>query len=551
MSPRYRALARPARPGRDRGDPGSRSPTRPHPERSRVAPASAAGYTIRGRFVRTAPEACPPGDPGPRGPPVQPASLQDARRESPRASHEEHPLSTSKSFADLKLSREALTALAHAGFEHPTPIQAEAIPPALAGRDVIGTAATGTGKTAAFLLPIIERLAGKPAGTRALVLAPTRELAVQIGEELERFGRGRRVRGAVIIGGVGMGAQAEAFRERREIVIATPGRLVDHLEQGNAKLDAIEVLVLDEADRMLDMGFKPQLDRILRRLPKQRQTLLFSATTAGEVADFARAHLKDPVHVEVARSGTTAARAEQQVFLAGQHEKLPLLLTLLERDGDSTLVFTRTKRRADKIWKHIGRAGHKVARIHADRSQAQRRMALDGFKDGTYRVLVATDIAARGIDVAEIGHVVNFDLPHVPEDYVHRIGRTARAAASGRASSFSAPEERDLLHAIERLTRAVLPRAEVPRDAEIFQVELARAASAQKDPGPAQPRHRPQQAKPARARVRGDGRAQRSGASRSQHGGGASASDAGSGSGGKSRLVGSWSVGRSGQKRRR
>ncbi len=390
---------------------------------------------------------------------------------------------TSTSFADLKLSPEALRALDRAGFEHPTPIQAQAIPPALAGRDVIGTAATGTGKTAAFLLPILDRLAGKT-GTRALVLAPTRELAVQIGEELERFGHGRRVRGAVIIGGVGMAAQAEALREGRQIVIATPGRLVDHLQGRSARLDGVEVLVLDEADRMLDMGFKPQLDRILARVPRARQTLLFSATMGGEVADFARAHLQNPVRVEVARSGTTAARADQQVYLAGQHEKLALLLALLERDDVTTLVFTRTKRRADKVWKHVARAGHKTARIHADRSQAQRRMALEGFKDGTYRVLVATDIAARGIDVAEIGHVVNFDLPHVPEDYVHRVGRTARAAASGRASTFSSPEERDLLAAIERLTRAHIPRADVPRDAETFQAELKRAAAAQADPGP-------------------------------------------------------------------
>jgi ATP-dependent RNA helicase RhlE len=382
---------------------------------------------------------------------------------------------TSKSFAELNLSSATLRALDRAGFEHPTPIQSGAIPPALVGRDVIGVAATGTGKTAAFLLPIIERIAGK-AGTRALVLAPTRELALQIGGELERFGDGRHVRGAVIIGGVGMGSQTQALRDRREVLVATPGRLVDHLKQGNAKLDGIEVLVLDEADRMLDMGFKPQLDRVLARLPRQRQTLLFSATMAGEVADFARENLRDPVRVEVARSGTLAPRAEQQVFLAPQHEKLALLLALLARDEVSTLVFTRTKRRADRVARGLDRAGHQVARIHADRSQAQRRSALDGFKDGTYRVLVATDIAARGIDVAEIGHVVNFDLPHVPEDYVHRVGRTARAAASGRASTFTSPEEGELLDAIERLTRTPIPRADVPREHASFQAELARSA---------------------------------------------------------------------------
>jgi ATP-dependent RNA helicase RhlE len=443
-------------------------------------------------------------------------------------------LTNVRSFADLKLSPEALRALERAGFEHPTPIQAQAIPPALAGRDVIGTAATGTGKTAAFLLPIIDRLAGK-AGTRALVLAPTRELAVQIGEELERFGRGRHVRGAVVIGGVGLGQQAEAFRQRREVIVATPGRLVDHLKQGSARLDGVEILVLDEADRMLDMGFKPQLDRILARLPRQRQSLLFSATMAGEVADFARAHLRDPVRVEVVRSGTTAARAEQQVFLAGQHEKLALLLSLLEREDVSTLVFTRTKRRADKVAKSVGHAGHKVARIHADRSQAQRRMALEGFKDGTYRVLVATDIAARGIDVADIGHVINFDLPHVPEDYVHRVGRTARAAASGRASSFTAPEEQDLLRAIERLTRAAIPRADVPRDAETFQAELRRTAEAHAAAGPRTPRAA---AAGHRSGARGQARPQKPAGSRAESGTHAGAQPGADGR--KPRLVGSW-----------
>jgi ATP-dependent RNA helicase RhlE len=410
-------------------------------------------------------------------------------------------------FDDLHLSEKSLAALTRAGFEHPTPIQAQAIPPALKGRDVIGTAATGTGKTAAFLLPIIERLAGH-VGTRALVLAPTRELALQIGEELVRFGRGRHVRGAVVIGGVGMGTQVQAFRDRVEVIIATPGRLVDHLQQGHARLEQIEVLVLDEADRMLDMGFKPQLTRILQRLPKVRQTLLFSATMAGEVADFARTHLRDPVRVEVARSGTTAARAEQRVFLCTQEEKQPLLLALLAEDDLSTLVFTRTKRRADRVAKGIERAGIKVARIHADRSQGQRRMALDGFKEGRYRVLVATDIAARGIDVEKIGHVVNFDLPHVPEDYVHRVGRTARADQSGRASAFCAPEEADLLLAIERLTRTTLPRAEVPRDTEVFRVEWARAAEGRTHQG-LPPHRRPGGAgpsrRPAEARQRGGG----------------------------------------------
>jgi len=408
-------------------------------------------------------------------------------------------------FRDLSLSEKSLHALARAGFELPTPIQAQAIPPALEGRDVIGTAATGTGKTAAFLLPIIERLAGKP-GTRALVLAPTRELALQIGQELERFGQARHVRGAVVIGGVGMEQQRQAFRERREVIVATPGRLVDHLQGGAVRLDQIEILVLDEADRMLDMGFRPQLTRILQRLPRPRQTLLFSATMGGEVAEFAAANLRDPVRVEVVRSGTTAARAEQQVFLCGQEEKLPLLLALLDGDDLTTLVFTRTKRRADRVAKGIERAGHKVTRIHADRSQGQRRQALDGFKDGSYRVLVATDIAARGIDVAEIGHVVNFDLPHVAEDYVHRVGRTARMAASGRASAFCSPEEGAQLKAIEKLTRVPLPRAEVPRDGEVFRAEARRAAEGRVHQG-LPPHRRPGGGSPGRPRS-GSGRRQ-------------------------------------------
>jgi ATP-dependent RNA helicase RhlE len=459
----------------------------------------------------------------------------------------------SKSFADLGLSQKALHALERAGFEHPTPIQSQAIPPALAGKDVIGTAATGTGKTAAFVLPILERLTGRT-GTRALVLAPTRELALQIGEEVERFGKGRHLRGAVVIGGVGMGQQSAAFRDRVEIVVATPGRLVDHLQQKTARLDEIEILVLDEADRMLDMGFAPQLARILAKLPKARQTLLFSATKGGEVADFARAHLRAPVLVEVVRSGTTAERAVQHVFLATQEEKLPLLLALLEADDLSTLVFTRTKRRADKVAKAVERAGHKVARIHADRSQGQRRMALEGFKDGTYRVLIATDIAARGIDVAEIGHVVNFDLPHVAEDYVHRVGRTARAAASGRASSFAAPEEKDLLRGIERLTRVELPRADVPRGSAAFTAELERGRVARASAGP-----------PSSAGAQGGRRRTGAGAhaahraparstghaSRAASGGGHASASAGghggaSGAAGKPKLVGSW-----GGKRRR
>jgi ATP-dependent RNA helicase RhlE len=374
-------------------------------------------------------------------------------------------------FSSLGLSAQSLGALEQVGYREPTPIQRGAIPAALAGRDVIGCAATGTGKTAAFVLPLIERLRAIPGGTttRGLVLAPTRELVEQTGEQLEIFGRASGIRCVTIIGGVSMGPQQAALRRPHDVVVATPGRLLDHMERRDARLGGIQILVLDEADRMLDMGFRHQLNRILAAVPRQRQTMLFSATMAGEVADFASRHLHQPARIEIARSGTTAARAEQKVYLCGQDEKAALLLALLSLDRDSTLVFTRTKHRADKVARLIERAGHAVSRIHGNRSQEQRRASLEGFKSGEHRVLVATDIAARGIDVEAIGHVILFDLPHVPEDYVHRVGRTARASAAGRASSFCAPEESDLLRGIERLLHKALPRADVPRDLPAFQ----------------------------------------------------------------------------------
>ena len=392
------------------------------------------------------------------------------------------------SFSSLGLSSGSLLALSKAGYQKPTPIQARAIPPALLGRDVIGCAATGTGKTAAFILPLVERLAGK-SGVRALVLAPTRELAAQIDEHAMRFGAVHGVRTALLIGGISVGPQAKTLKSRPQLLIATPGRLIDHLDSRNVSLDAVELLVLDEADRMLDMGFKPQLTRILARLPRDRQSMLFSATMGGEVAEFARVHLRNPVRVDVERSGTTAERADQRVYMISQNEKIALLLTLLAEDRLSTLIFARTKHRTDKIARVIERAGHHVSRLHSNRSQSQRQHALDGFKSGRFRVLVATDIAARGIDVAEIGHVVNFDMPYVPEDYVHRIGRTARAAASGKASSFTGPEEAGLLRDIERFMRKPVPRAEVPRASAVFQAGVSAAAERASNPGPRQPGH--------------------------------------------------------------
>jgi ATP-dependent RNA helicase RhlE len=376
------------------------------------------------------------------------------------------------SFGQLGLSSASLAALAKQGYAHPTPIQARAIPIALTGRDLIGCAATGTGKTAAFVLPMIERLGGRP-GTLALVLAPTRELILQTAAYLHDFGGGK-VTSTTVMGGVGMGAQRHALALHPTVVLATPGRLVDLLQQRAADLSKVEVLVLDEADRMLDMGFKPQLDRILAHVPKRRQTMLFSATMGVEVQDFARRTMQDPARVEVAQSGTTAARADQRVFLVPQAEKIALLLTLIAEGDDSTLVFTRTKRRADRIARSLERAGHATARIHADRSQPQRVQALEGFRSGKYRVLVATDIAARGLDVENIGHVILVDLPHVSADYVHRVGRTARAAASGRASSFASTEELPLLREIEKLLKKPIPRATLPSDSPIYKAEMAR-----------------------------------------------------------------------------
>ncbi|HWV36927.1 MAG TPA: DEAD/DEAH box helicase [Vulgatibacter sp.] len=385
-----------------------------------------------------------------------------------------------RTFESLGLSADLLRALGRAGYDRPTPIQAESIPPALAGRNVIGCAATGTGKTAAFMLPLLQRTAGRQGATLALVLAPTRELAQQIHEYVAAFGGPPA---ALVVGGVGMQPQIDALRRKPALVVATPGRLIDHLQQRTVDLSRIETLVLDEADRMLDMGFRPQLEKILARAPVRRQTLLFSATMAGEVAAFAGRHVPDPVRVEVHRSGTTAARAEQRIYRVEKDEKAALLLTLLAADDDSTLVFVRTRHRADKIARVVEKAGHRVTRLHGDRTQGQRKQALAGFKDGRYRVLVATDVAARGIDVEEIGHVINFDLPGEPEDYVHRIGRTARNQASGRATSFAEPGDGPALAAIERLIGRALPREPAPADDPVFAELMAQRRARERDPG--------------------------------------------------------------------
>ncbi len=394
----------------------------------------------------------------------------------------------SDTFQQLGLSPESLDALRRARFSKPTPIQAQAIPPALAGKDVIGCAATGTGKTAAYVLPLVERFAGRK-GTLGLVLAPTRELVQQIAGPVGFFGESRGVTHAVVIGGEDMGAQVEALKHKPTLVLATPGRLVDLLGSGTAKFPHLEALVLDEADRMLDMGFLPQIEQILAALPRKRQTLLYSATLGPDVSRFAREWLHKPVRVEVTRSGTPAERAEQRLYVVKPEEKSALLLTLLARDEATALVFTRTKERADKVHQSLQRAGYKCTVLHADRTQDQRNQAMEGFRKGTYRCLVATDIAARGLDVEDVGHVINNDLPHVPEDYVHRIGRTARASASGVASTFATAKDRQMVESIERVMRGGIPRATVPREDPIFQAEMERREAAQRDPGPPQKDH--------------------------------------------------------------
>jgi ATP-dependent RNA helicase RhlE len=372
-------------------------------------------------------------------------------------------------FDDLSLATPILRALETEGYTHPTPIQAQAIPAVLAGSDLLGIAQTGTGKTAAFALPILDRLgqAGRRAparSCRALVLAPTRELASQIGESFRAYGRNLGLTVAVVFGGVPHRPQITALTRGVDVLVATPGRLLDHMAARVVTLAATEVFVLDEADQMLDLGFLPPIRRIVRELPRARQSLFFSATMPPDIARLADELLTDPVKVAVARVGTPAELVSQRVVHVAQKRKAALLVELLAHPAMTrTLVFTRTKRGADRVSRHLEAAGLAAAAIHGNKSQRQREVALEAFRAGGIRVLVATDIAARGIDIDGITHVVNYDLPDVPEAYVHRIGRTARAGATGHAVAFCDPEEQGLLRAIERLTRRSIP-AEDRRD---------------------------------------------------------------------------------------
>jgi ATP-dependent RNA helicase RhlE len=367
-------------------------------------------------------------------------------------------------FGALKLHASLLTGIKELGFSKPTPIQTEAIPPALEGRDVLACAMTGSGKTAAFLLPILHKLIAKPRGTtRALVVTPTRELAAQIVQELNDLAVHTPITGAAIYGGVGMGPQEHAFRSRVDVIVATPGRLLDHLTHPYAKLDSIEYLVLDEADRMLDMGFLPAIRRLLKYIPKKRQTLFFSATMPAPIVELTRDLLHNPATINLARKAAPATGITQAVYPVPQELKSSLLYTLIERDIlNEALVFTRTKHRANRLWEFLTKRGVNAARIHGNRSQNQREDALEGFKSGRYRVLVATDIASRGIDVEALGHVVNFDVPLVPEDYIHRVGRTARAEMTGEAFTFVSQQEEGELKSIERAVGKALPRVTLP-----------------------------------------------------------------------------------------
>ena len=367
-------------------------------------------------------------------------------------------------FNELNLSAPLLRAIAEAGYETPSPIQAKAIPPVLEGRDLMGCAQTGTGKTAAFALPMLDRLHAakprKPGAIRALILTPTRELALQIGESFAAYGKYQKLRSTVIFGGVGQAPQVEAIKKGVEILIACPGRLNDLVGQGLVDLSNIEIFVLDEADRMLDMGFVHDVKKVIAKLPKQRQNLMFSATMPKEIEQLAAGILQDPVFVKVDPVSSTVDRIDQSLYFVEKGNKkflLPWLIKNLNPPVVNALVFSRTKHGADKIAKDLNKQGISAAAIHGNKSQSARVAALEGFKAGKTKVLVATDIAARGIDISELSHVFNYDLPEVPETYVHRIGRTARAGADGTAVSFCAPEEKEYLAGIEKLNRRQIP----------------------------------------------------------------------------------------------
>ncbi len=383
-------------------------------------------------------------------------------------------------FSSFGLHPTLLKAVKELGFTRPTPIQEQAIPPAMQGKDVLACAMTGSGKTAAFLLPIVHHLMGKPRGvTRCLILAPTRELAAQIHAHLEELAVHTPVTGAPVFGGVGMQPQEHAFRSGVDIIVATPGRLLDHFRQPYANLERLEFLVLDEADRMLDMGFLPDIRRVLHHIPARRHTMFFSATMPQEIVKLSAEMLRHPATINLERKSQPAVGITQAVYPVPRELKSALLLELLRRNQiRDAIVFCRTKHRANRLAEYLTKQGISNAKIHGNRSQAQRTDALAGFKRGKYRTLVATDIVARGIDVEALGHVVNFDVPNVPDDYIHRVGRTARAETTGDAFTFASPEEAADLRAIEHAIGKRLPQVVLPgfdythKPAERFEIPI-------------------------------------------------------------------------------
>ena len=410
-----------------------------------------------------------------------------------------------ESFSGLGLTPKLLAALDRLKFTTPTPIQRQAIPVAAAGKDVMGVAQTGTGKTLAFALPLIQQMAITK--KRGLILLPTRELAMQVEESLRQIGQPLGLRCALLIGGASMSRQVDQLMRRPHIVIGTPGRMIDHLERGSLKLADVGILVLDEADRMLDMGFAPQIKRILQTVPRERQTMLFSATMPPEIVRLASEYMKMPVRIEVAPAGTITERVNQELIIIPKDQKNRLLDKLLTEYTGTVLVFARTKYGAKKICRAVRQMGHSAAEIHSNLSLSQRRRSLDGFKSGKFRVLVATDIAARGIDVTNIQLVVNYDLPDSPDDYVHRVGRTGRAGKVGQAISFITPDQRGKVRNIERLVRQQLrisaasglpaERAQQPYRSETEQISPTHRRTRFRDTRP-----RMRKARPERSRQR-------------------------------------------------
>src|SRR5688500_6450707 len=372
-------------------------------------------------------------------------------------------LGESDTFDTLGMSEEVLRAVHDAGYHTPTPIQREAIPLILRGRDVIGLAQTGTGKTAAFTLPLVDSLIGGPRRTRAVVLTPTRELCMQVEQSIQKYSRHSQLSVAAVFGGVPPDPQQKALRGGVDVVVATPGRLIDHLERQNVVFDDLEILVLDEADRMLDMGFAPQINRLVDEMPRYRQTLLFSATMPPEVEALARKYLRKPVVVQIGRRSEAAETVTHAVYPVPRERKSALLAHLL-KDGerDSVLVFVRTKIGADRVVRHLNDEGIEATAMHADKTQVHRTNAIADFKSGKIRVLVATDIAQRGLDISGITHVISYDVPQQPEDYVHRIGRTGRASREGDAFTFMAPDEISMVRTIEAVIGQPIPRVSVP-----------------------------------------------------------------------------------------